>query len=109
ALAQIVFLAGAILVLFSLLFSGTLRAKVRVFLSKHFFQNKYDYREEWLRLVATLAEFGDSSTRQVVIKAMAQIVESPSGHLWLLEESGNSYRHAAAYGTDTPMPDLDTE
>jgi putative PEP-CTERM system histidine kinase len=105
-LAQIVFFAGAIVVLVSLLFSGTLRARVRVFLSKHFFQNKYDYREEWLRLVTTLAEFGDSSTRQVVVKAMAQIVDSPSGHLWLLEDEGSSYRHVAAYGTDALMPDL---
>jgi putative PEP-CTERM system histidine kinase len=105
-LAQIVFFAGAIVVLVALLFSGTLRARVRVFLSKHFFQNKYDYREEWLRLVTTLAEFGDSSTRQVVIRAMAQIVDSPSGHLWLLEDRSNSYRHVAAYGTDIAMPDL---
>ena len=77
--AQIVFFASAVLVLVVLLFSGTVRTWLRVFLSKHFFQNKYDYREEWLRLVNTLSEFDDSSTREVFIKAMAQIVASPSG------------------------------
>ncbi|MEX2258463.1 MAG: hypothetical protein WD672_07120, partial [Woeseia sp.] len=50
ALLQIVFFVGAGLVLVTLLFSNRLRAKLKVFLSKHFFRNKYDYREEWLRL-----------------------------------------------------------
>jgi len=27
---------------------------LRVFISKHFFENKYDYREEWLRLIDAL-------------------------------------------------------
>ena len=50
------FFAGAILLLLVLLFSSMLRSRLRVFLSKHFFHNKYDYREEWMRVVATLAE-----------------------------------------------------
>lgn len=78
-LAQIVFFAGAILVLVTLLFSQSLRARAKVFLSKHFFHNKYDYREEWLRLLTTLADIHAGSTRQIVIKAMAQIAASPGG------------------------------
>jgi putative PEP-CTERM system histidine kinase len=53
ALAQVVFFAGALLVMVFLLFSSTLRARLKVFLSKHFFRNKYDHRAEWLRLVST--------------------------------------------------------
>jgi len=103
---QIVFFAGTVLVLVVLLFSGTLRTWLRVFLSKHFFQNTYDYREEWLRLVGTLSEFDDSSTREVFIKAMAQIVASPSGHLWVLNAESGEYRLAASYGTDTKHVDI---
>jgi putative PEP-CTERM system histidine kinase len=106
AVIQVVFFVGALLVLALLLFSSTLRARTKVFLSKHFFQNKYDYREEWLRLVSTLSEFGDSSTRQIVIKAMAQIVDSPSGALWILDEDSQVYRVAACYATTQSFPDL---
>ena len=104
--ARVVFFAGALLVLFTLLFSNALRARIKVFLSKHFYQNKYDYREEWLRLVATLAEFEDSSTRQVVIKAMAQIADSPAGILWTRDDQGASYSVVAAYETVSSVPDL---
>jgi putative PEP-CTERM system histidine kinase len=109
AVAQVVFLVGALLVLLILLFSGTLRARLRVFLSKHFFSNKYDHREEWLRLVSTLAEFEASSTREIVIKAMVQIVDSSSGFLWIREEGDSRYRVAASYKTSRQLPDVSAD
>jgi len=107
--ARTVFFVGAGVVLVTLLFSNTLRARARVFLSKHFFHNKYDYRDEWLRLVATLSKFEDSSARQVVIEAMAQIVESPSGLLWVLDEQSESYRLAASYKLDEQTLDIGSD
>ncbi len=108
-IAQVIFFVGAGVVLLTLLFSSTLRARTKVFLSKHFFHNKYDYRNEWLRLVATLSKFEDSSARRVVIEAMAQIVESPSGLLWVLDEQGKSYRLVASYKVDDEVPDIRTD
>jgi putative PEP-CTERM system histidine kinase len=105
-LAQVVFFVGAILVLITLLFSATLRARFKVFLSKHFYRNKYDYRDEWLRLTATLAGFEDSSTRQIFIKAMAQIVGSPAGVLWVLDDKQHSYQLLAAYEASSAVPDI---
>ncbi|HSC37801.1 MAG TPA: XrtA/PEP-CTERM system histidine kinase PrsK, partial [Chitinophagaceae bacterium] len=46
---QVTFLFGAVILLLAVLFSGTLRSWLRVFISKHFFSYNYDYREEWLR------------------------------------------------------------
>ncbi|MCC5809391.1 MAG: PEP-CTERM system histidine kinase PrsK, partial [Ectothiorhodospiraceae bacterium] len=57
--AQIVLIAGGSVVLVVFLASGDMRARLRVFLSKHFFSNKYDYREEWLRLTHSLADESD--------------------------------------------------
>ncbi len=105
-LARFIFFIGAALVLIMLLFSGVLRARLRVFLSKHFFHNKYDYREEWLRLISTLADFDDSSTRQIVIKAMAQIVHSPAGILWVLDDKQRSYQVVAAYEIGEIAPNI---
>ena len=105
-LATTIFVVGAGLVLVILLFSSTLRARFKVFLSKHFFHNKYDYREEWLRLIAALSAFEDRSTRQVVIKALAQIVGSPSGLLWVLANKEQAYRLAATYHAPDGAPDI---
>ena len=105
-LAQIVFFAGAILVLVTLLFSHSLRARAKVFLSKHFFHNKYDYREEWLRLITTLGDFEARSARQIVIKAMAQIVASPGGWLWALDENQQSYQLVESDNCDHAVPSI---
>lgn len=105
-LAKIVFFGSAILVLATLSFSAMVRSRIKVFLSKHFFRNKYDYRDEWLRLISTLADFEDSSTRQIMVKAMAQIVSSPSGSLWALDESGQSLIPIANYGESEVCPDI---
>ncbi len=70
--------------------SGRARSKLRVFISKHFFSYRYDYRHEWLRFTGTLSS---ESTGQVlqerVIVALATLVESPAGMLWLNDGHDN--------------------
>lgn len=101
SLGQLVFFFGAILVLLIVLFSGQMRARLRVFLSKHFFNYRYDYREEWLRLIQSLSEAQlDSNLKTTVVSAMAEIVESPGGMLWLQQDAGD-YQLEAGWN----MPD----
>ena len=95
--AQIVFLMGAFLVLALLLFSGQIRARLRVFLSKHFFSYAYDYRKEWLDMIATLSETSGIPLEERVILALAQLVESPSGVLWV-READQAFYCRAGYG-----------
>ncbi len=82
--AQTLFLFGAGVLLVLLMFSGQLRSRAKVFLGKHFFRNRYDYREEWLRFTQTLSlsEHG-TEMRHNIIRAIASIVESPGGVLWV--------------------------
>ena len=88
-IAQMSFLFGALVVLAMLMFSGTMRAKVRLFLSQNFFNYRYDYREEWLRFMNTLSdEKLDAHLRERVIQAVADIVDSPGGCLWLVNPNG---------------------
>jgi putative PEP-CTERM system histidine kinase len=88
--AQLIFFAGAGIVLVSLLASGNVRRRLRVFLSKHFYRNKYDYRLEWLRFIETLSspETG-VGVRDNCVRAMAQIVASRGGTLFMQQESGS--------------------
>jgi putative PEP-CTERM system histidine kinase len=66
-----------------LLPSGRMRAWSRVIVAKHFFEHRYDYREEWLRFTRTVG--GDAPLGERIIKAIADIAESPSGLLLVPE------------------------
>jgi putative PEP-CTERM system histidine kinase len=85
---QVIFLFGAGLMLMLMLFSGQIRAHIKVFLNKHFFHYQYDYREEWLRLTRMLTR-QDMSVHlfERAIWAIGEIVESPGGTLWLCEKN----------------------
>ena len=45
----------ALVALALLVASGSMRARLRVYISKNFFSYRYDYREEWLRFTGLLA------------------------------------------------------
>lgn len=96
--AQLVFLAGAIVVLALLVISGTVRRRLRVFLSKHFYRNKYDYRLEWLRFIRTLSVPEEGiDTRENAVRAIAQIIGSPGGVLFLRGDEPDLFEVAAAW------------
>jgi putative PEP-CTERM system histidine kinase len=83
---QVIFLFGAGLVLMVLLFSGKVRASLRVLINKHFFHYKYDYRDEWLRFIQTLSSGQpDDRLRERAIHSIAEIIDSPGGILWMRE------------------------
>ena len=93
---QVTFLFGALLLLLVILFSGTLRARLKVFLSKNFFSYRYDYREEWLRFTRTLSE-GEPGVRirECSIQAIAELVDSPGGALWLSQDQSAAFELVA--------------
>jgi putative PEP-CTERM system histidine kinase len=107
AVLQIAFLVGAFLVLAVVLFSGQIRAKVRIFIGKHFFQHAFDYRQEWQRLIATLSESQGGSLGERVILALSQVVESPGGVLWVRDRSGKFVWRASLGPVRIDIPELD--
>jgi putative PEP-CTERM system histidine kinase len=70
--------------------SGRMRAWLRVLMAKHFFEHRYDYREEWLRFTRTVgasgAEAGPIGER--VARAIADIADAPAAILLVPDESG---------------------
>ena len=94
---QIEFLFAALLVFALAVFSGSFRSKLKVFVSKHFFAYRYDYREEWLRFTRTLsADSSPQGIQQRSIHALADLVESPAGALWLTH-GDQSFRPSARW------------
>jgi putative PEP-CTERM system histidine kinase len=96
AVVQTIFLFGAGLILLVLLFSGRLRASLRVLINKHFFHYKYDYRDEWLRFIQTLSSGAPEDGRMCerAIHSLAEIIDSPGGVLWM-RDVGNRYTPVA--------------
>ena len=85
---QLALLVAAVAALAALLLSGSMRARLRVFISKNFFAYRYDYREQWLRFTAALSADGSPQelgpqVGQLVIRALADLVDSQGGQLWL--------------------------
>ncbi len=96
--AQLVFFALAGLMLALMLYSGALRQRLKVFISKHFYPQRYDYRLEWLRFIRTLSEADPAtSLPQKAIRAVTQIIESPAGTLWRRDATGAQFERAARW------------
>ena len=103
---QVAFLFAALLLLLTLTFSGSIRAKLRVTVSKHFFSYRYDYREEWLRFTQALSvQDQQAAVGQQVVKGLADMVESPGGGLWLREPSSDDFTPVARWNMPLPASD----
>ncbi len=80
---QLILVCAALVLLSALALSGTMRAKLRVFISKHFFRYRYDYRSEWLRFTARLTEqHSPQEVGSLVVQGLAELLHSPAGALW---------------------------
>jgi putative PEP-CTERM system histidine kinase len=99
---QVVFLFGAVLLLGWIVFSPAARAKLRVFIAKHFYSNKYDYREEWLKLTRRLA--AETDTREPLsqrgLMALMELAGADGGALWVADSDrqAEGYRRVAVAG-----------
>ena len=94
-LAQAISLAVALGAGGLMLASARSRAWLAVIISKHFFEHRYDYRAEWMRFTATLAQGAkgdgsddDRNLYRRVAKALAQLTGSPGALLMLPAASG---------------------
>ena len=86
----------ALIALMVLLLSGALRAKLRVFLGKHFFRYRFDYREEWLKFTRALSTRNSPQEMgQQVVRGLAEMLESPAGGLWLKTKDDTAFSQTA--------------
>lgn len=81
------FILGTI-VLAVLLMTEAVRRQVKVFISKHFFANKYEYREEWLELIGKIETASADNYCQMSLQIMMSKVGATGGVL--LKAEGNN-------------------
>ncbi|MCJ2187358.1 XrtA/PEP-CTERM system histidine kinase PrsK [Novosphingobium beihaiensis] len=90
-LIELVFLTLASAVALVVLPSRRVRGWLKVMLAKHFFQHRYDYREEWLRFTRTIGSRGPDALPlgERVVQSVADVFESPAGLLLTPGEQGD--------------------
>lgn len=80
----------------ALALSGSLRSWLRVFVGKHFYSYRYDYREEWLRFTAMLSSNrSPQETGEMIVRGLAAMVECNGGSLWTREGEAGAFTQAA--------------
>ncbi|MDX1598818.1 MAG: PEP-CTERM system histidine kinase PrsK [Marinobacter sp.] len=99
---QVLFFTIALAFLATLLTSRRVRSRLMVFISQNFFDYKYDYREEWLRMTRELANLSDEPPLpERVIRILSGLVESNAGAIWLRDEQ-DAYVLKTAVNLTTP-------
>ena len=97
ALQQSLFVLGlALLAVLGL--SAALRSRLRVFVGKHFFSYRYDYREEWLRFTALLSSQRSAPEMgELIVRGLAKLVECPAGALWTQDGAQTNFVQVASW------------
>lgn len=78
-LVSLGFLVLSGIVLVALLITESLRRRVKVFIAKNFFANKYEYRDEWLNLIEKIETTSGASHYQMATQIMQSKVEASCG------------------------------
>ncbi|MCE0493284.1 XrtA/PEP-CTERM system histidine kinase PrsK [Vibrio salinus] len=103
-MVQNIFFALSGLILASLFMSESLRRQLKVFITKHFYANKYEYREEWTKFASTLEEDADSPY-QVSLNAMIRPFDCERGMLAIMENG--KLKKKAFYNQTEKYPESD--
>ena len=87
SLLQTIFFIGAILAFFILIMSRQMRAKLTVYISRHFFRYHYDYRHEWVSMTKALfIEHQDDKLAFRALRRIGSLVNSTGGGIWIKNE-----------------------
>lgn len=96
-LAEISLISGGVVTIAVLLSSGSMRSQIRRIFVDHFFTSRYDYRREWMRCIAALSTPDPSALlHERVIRAVAEVVDSPGGVVFLREANESGFHWAGS-------------
>ena len=95
---QVSLLFAGVAFLGAVVVSGSLRSWLRVFVGKHFFSYRYDYREEWLRFTAMLSSRrSPQEVGALIVRGLANMVECPAGSLWTRSAPDSAFMQTARW------------
>jgi putative PEP-CTERM system histidine kinase len=101
---QVVLIALSLALLVTLFLSLSFRKKIKVFITKHFFTNQFDYRHEWLKLTRSLntKEF-KGNVYTTALRGITQAINYQTG--CLIQDQNGELKVLA----DIEKPDLNED
>jgi putative PEP-CTERM system histidine kinase len=97
-LAEMTLIIAGTTALAVLLVSSSARSRLTRILAENFYSCRYDYRREWLKCIEILtAAPGHGGLQTRVIKAIAEIADSPAGLLWVRDLDGAAFQWAGSW------------
>lgn len=97
-LAEVSLVIAGVTAIAILSVSGSARSRLSRILAEHFYSHRYDYRREWLKCTEILtAAPGHGGLQTRVIKAVAEIADSPAGVLWVRDLDGAAFQWAGSW------------
>jgi len=90
-----------------LLTSGSARSRLRRTVVEHFFARRYDYRQQWLDCIDTLSATksqGRAALHTRVIRALADVVDSPHGALFLRDGGAEAFQWSGSWNMPASGP-----
>jgi len=96
--AEVSLVFAGVLAIAVLLTSGSARSRIRALLVDNFFSHRYDYRREWMRCIDTLtAPAAHTSLPVRAIRAVAEVVDSPAGVLYVRAPEEVAFQWAGSW------------
>jgi len=103
---QITFLVAAILIMLASLTSSKITAHVKIFITKNFFSNRYNYHDEWLRFIQIMSAQQPSALGLRLARAVADLMDSPASALWVLQSQDECLFADAVWNLAGPHPPI---
>jgi putative PEP-CTERM system histidine kinase len=106
--AEVSLLCAGVVSIAVLVTSGSMRSRARSVLVDNFFIHRYDYRREWMRCIDTLtAPDAFVGLHKRAIRAVAEVVDSPAGVLFVRAPEDVAFQWAGSLNTPAvtaPIP-----
>ena len=90
ATVQIILVVMSFALLATVFLSTAFRTKIKIFITKHFFANQFDYRVEWVKLTQWLTRTGGSTSDvyHTGLTGMLNAIQYESGELYKMTNDG---------------------
>ena len=91
----------------TLLTSTSARSRLQRTVVEHFFAQRYDYRRQWLNCIDTLSDTrsqGRTALHSRAIRAMADVVDSPGGTLFLRDGGVGAFQWSGSWNMPASAP-----
>lgn len=86
------FVFVAVLALFVMLFTASLRRKAQVYINRHFYKHKYEFRDKWME---TVEKISPKRSVEEISKTLTEMVSGTMGvkeiYVWVYEPASGEY------------------